>query len=264
MLLQGIYLYSSVFFQLRHRISEHGITLLLHFLRAILLWAGNIKSSTELLTLRDMIPKNMYFLRKMCNSENNLRTYVVCPKYHALYDQENCIIRRHGGLLESAKCMFVHYPNYPHVSRREKCNTLLMKQVKHGSAYKLVPCKAYTYNSLKASLTKLSSKSGFFANCEKWGSRKNTKDVYTDIYDGLVWEIFKSANETPFLQVPNNLGLILNIDWFNPYKHIEYSIGVLYLVVANLPRSERYKIENVIIVGVLPGPKEPLKHEYLP
>ena len=39
------------------------------------------------------------------------------------------------------------------------------------------------------------------------------------------------------------------------FKHIEYSAGV-----ANLPRSERYKIENVIIVSVLPGPKEPHKH----
>ena len=35
---------------------------------------------------------------------------------------------------------------------------------------------------------------------------------------------------------------------------------MLYLVIANLPRSERFKIENVLIVGVLPGPKEPKKH----
>ena len=248
------------FFQLCYRISERGITLLLHFLRALLLWASTIKSSTELLTLRDMIPKNVYFLRKMCSSENNFRTYVVCPKCHALYNLEDCIIRNHGGLLESAKCIFVHYPNHPHVSRREKCNTLLIKQVKHGSSYKLVPRKVYTYNGLKASLTKLFRRSGFSYNCEKWRNRKKTQGVYTDLYDGLVWETFQSVNGTPFLQVPNNLGLILNIDWFNPFKHVEYSVGVLYLVVANLPRSERYKIDNVIIVGVLPGPKEPRKH----
>ena len=33
-----------------------------------------------------------------------------------------------------------------------------------------------------------------------------------------------------------------------------------YLVVANLPRSDRYKLENVMIVGVLPGPREPKKN----
>jgi hypothetical protein len=54
--------------------------------------------------------------------------------------------------------------------------------------------------------------------------------------------------------------LILNLDCFNPFKHIEYSVGVIYLVVANLPRSERYKLENVIIVGTIPGPREPKKH----
>ena len=80
--------------------------------------------------------------------------------------------------------------------------------------------------------------------------------MYTDLYDGLVWEKYQSVHGTPFLQVPNNLGLILNVDWFNPFKHIDYSVGVLYLVIANLPRSERYKI----IVGVLLGPKELKKH----
>lgn len=58
----------------------------------------------------------------------------------------------------------------------------------------------------------------------------------------------------------NNLRFILNVDWFNPFKHVEYSVGVIYIVIANLPRSEHYKMENILIVGVLPGPKEPKKH----
>ena len=37
----------------------------------------------------------------------------------------------------------------------------------------------------------------------------------------------------------------------------DLSVGVLYLVVENLPRSERYKRENIIVVGTLPGLKEP-------
>ena len=59
--------------------------------------------------------------------------------------------------------------------------------------------------------------------------------IYTDLYDGLVWEKFQSVKGTPFLQVLNNLGLILNVDCFNPFKHVEYSVGVLYLVITNLP-----------------------------
>ena len=40
-------------------------------------------------------------------------------------------------------------------------------------------------------------------------------------------------------------------------KHSPGSVGVIYMVVMNLPRAERYKIENVIVVGILPGPGEP-------
>ena len=38
---------------------------------------------------------------------------------------------------------------------------------------------------------------------------------------------------------------------------MEYSTGVIYLTILNLPRNERYKPENIIVVGIIPGPKEP-------
>lgn len=50
---------------------------------------------------------------------------------------------------------------------------------------------------------------------------------------------------------------MLNVDWMQPFDHTPYSIGVIYLVFMNLPRSERFKRENVILVGIIPGPKEP-------
>ena len=36
-----------------------------------------------------------------------------------------------------------------------------------------------------------------------------------------------------------------------------YSVGAIYLTILNLPRDIRYKIENIVLVGVIPGPKEP-------
>ncbi len=66
-------------------------------------------------------------------------------------------------------------------------------------------------------------------------------------------------NDRPFLATPNNLCLSLNIDWFKVYEHSKYSAGPIYLVILNLPRHERYKDENVILTGIIPGPKEP-KH----
>lgn len=80
-------------------------------------------------------------------------------------------------------------------------------------------------------------------------------DTYlADIYDGRVWSDFQSSG---FLEVPFCYLLTLNVDWYQPFTHIEYSVGAIYLTIQNLPRSERYKEENIILVGLLPGPSEP-------
>ncbi len=59
---------------------------------------------------------------------------------------------------------------------------------------------------------------------------------------------------------PYTYALMLNIDWFEPFKHTTYSIGAIYLTIKNLPRTMRFKQENVLLVGLIPGPKEP-KHD---
>lgn len=66
-----------------------------------------------------------------------------------------------------------------------------------------------------------------------------------------------------FLSKPNNICLKLNVDWFKLYKHIIYSIGILYLVIENLPRTKRFSTDNIIIVGCIPGPNEPKKKTHL-
>ena len=48
----------------------------------------------------------------------------------------------------------------------------------------------------------------------------------------------------------------MNVDWFQPYKNISYSVGVIFEVIINLPRNIRYSEENVMIIGIIPRPKE--------
>lgn len=74
----------------------------------------------------------------------------------------------------------------------------------------------------------------------------------TDVYDGKLWrEEWKE-----YLKVPGNLLLMLNVDWFRVFEHTSYSIGMIYLVIHNLPRTLRFK-ENILIVSSIPGPHEP-------
>ena len=70
-----------------------------------------------------------------------------------------------------------------------------------------------------------------------------------------MWKDFIIYEGRPFLDLPNNIVLALNIDSFNPYKHTQYTIGAVYLTILNLPRTQVYKIENTIIVGLIPSSK---------
>ena len=78
-----------------------------------------------------------------------------------------------------------------------------------------------------------------------------------DIQDDKFWKMFQRFDGVTFSCSTYNLMLSLNVDWFQPYKHTAHSVGVIYLVTSNLPRAIRYRIENIILVGIIPSPKEP-------
>ena len=81
-----------------------------------------------------------------------------------------------------------------------------------------------------------------------------------DIYDGDIWKTFKDLtfdnNSELFFNKETadlHLELILNVNWFQPYSNITYSIGVIYVAITNLPREIHFKHENMLILGILPG-----------
>ncbi|KAI8514444.1 hypothetical protein Bbelb_070350 [Branchiostoma belcheri] len=187
--------------------------------------------------------------------------FVVCPKCRTRYTMEEAYRTKANGEKVSRKCEFVPFYSHPHrrSELRRKCGTVLMKKVKsiNGDGEYLYPKSTFCYKSVVESLQELVSKPSFQEKCEQWRERDVSGTGMTDVYDGKVWNEFQYVNGTPFLAEPNNLALMLNCDWYQPYKHSEYSVGVLYLVVLNLPREERFKEENMIVVGLIPGPKEP-------
>ena len=74
---------------------------------------------------------------------------------------------------------------------------------------------------------------------------------------GKYGKTFNSIMVSPFLSAPFTYGLMLNIDWFKPCKHTEYSVGAMYLTFMNLPRTMRFRQENVLLIGLIAGPSEP-------
>ena len=121
-------------------------------------------------------------------------------------------------------------------------------------SYKFVLKKVYIYNPLKTSLNKMLSKKDI-SDIEVWRHRKVIDNEMSDLYDGNVRKELSAPGL--FLSKPNNLCLKLNVDWFKLHKYINYGVGILYLVIENLPRTKRFSPDNIIIVGCIPGPNEP-------
>ena len=115
----------------------------------------------------------------------------------------------------------------------------------------------YCYLGLEVSLQHHFHNPQFEMLCEEWRNHRGG-DSYSDVYDGNAWKDFQVYEGVPFLSQSNNFGLILNMDFFKPYKHVNnYSMGAIYCVLMNLPRAIRYKPENMLLIGLIPGPKEP-------
>lgn len=248
----GIY-YFLAYYQLLYHLSERAINSLLSFIRLLLHYIGAIANHNVLREIAQALPKVMSTIRNSFKQDEYIE-YVVCPKCCTLYNISESVINGDT----SKRCSFVEFPNHPHLSKRSACGEILLKKVKVGNKYKLVPRKSYIYRSIVTTLKELARRKGFLDMCNQWQNRsKEHARFIGDIYDGKVWDDFKEIGGRPFLTLPNNLCLALNIDWFRLYKHSPYSVGAIYLVVLNLPRNERFKEENVILAGIMPGPNEP-------
>ena len=81
-------------------------------------------------------------------------------------------------------------------------------------------------------------------------SLKTTKldGILQDIQDGQIWEEFV---ESGFFSSHYNVGLMLNVDWFSPFKRSQYKVAAIMFTVLNLPREERFKKRWTIIAGML-------------
>ena len=239
-------------------LSDNALEILLTFLRAMFDSMGTIFPVVASFAV--LFPKSVHLLRKQLGlDKDRFIKYVVCPKCHTLYNFDDCYEVVCGRKV-TKKCTFVQFPNHRQHFRRTKCGEPLLKEVSLKSGgIKLYPHKVYCYNSIIDNLRQFLQRPGFVNKCELWRSRDIPDGFLADIFDGRIWKEWQYVDEKPYLAAPRNYAFMLNVDWFQPFKHSVYSVGVLYMVLMNLPRAERFKPENVFLVGVIPGPHEP-KH----
>ena len=168
-----------------------------------------------------------------------------------VYKYDYCIEKR-GTRSMPLKC------HYRFSSRESPCCGDLLRRIELSSKREVFyPNRVYCYMPLLYYLRNFLNRPYFDHLCNEWKKTISEEGVYEDVFDGKIWKDFQEYNGVPFLSESYTYGLMLNIDWFKPCKHSEYSLGAIYLTVMNLPRKLRFRQENVMLIGLIPGPKEP-------
>ena len=251
-----------LYWQVVSHVSDTAVEWLLAFLGRFLQTLNYGLGSEFLGNLILLFPTTIYMLHRISNlKRDEFEKFVVCPKCAKLYHLDECIERKHGTILPK-KCSNVVFPQ----GRAKHCGSKLVdKVILNNDVTKFYPLKVYCWKSIISQLESILQRTGIPELCEQWRRREVLESVLSDVYDGEVWKNFMWSDGNPFFSVERHSGLMLNVDWFQPFKRrSDYSVGVIYFVIMNLPRSERFKFENVILGGIIPSlESEPKLHTFL-
>ena len=239
-------------YQQRYKLPNVAIDSLFKFLRLFLLTIDENKFSS--------FPSSLYMAKKALGIITKIIEYAACTKCHKLYNINEILSET-----EIPTCSFVNFPNHSIERFRRKCDNQLVKKIDSSNDNPIFrPIMKFPLINLRQQLSLFFCRKGFEISCRKWAERNNETEALFDIYDGRVWSEFADDNEELFFTKEHSdthIGLMMNIDWFQPFLNSQYSVGVIYAVICNLPRCERFKPNNILTLGVIPGPNEPKLHE---
>lgn len=240
--------YFLLFWQATCKINDNGLEWLLRFMFQFLHLMGITCNSEYLSQMVLMFPSSLYLLRKFVMFKRDYFVkFAVCPKCSSLYNLGNCT-RKVGENIVSNICS-----NKPFKKSRECGAQLLKKVILSCGKVCFYPHKLYCFNSVIEQVERLLKRPGVPEMCEQWREREVNEDILADVYDGDIWRDFLKYKGTDYLNTPRNLAFAINIDWFQPFKRRnDRSVGVIYLVLLNLPREQRFKWENIIVAGIIP------------
>ena len=187
-------------------------------------------------------------------------SYICCPKCFYLY--ANCDAADDEAPPD--RCANHPIPDGP------RCNRLLRKMTRQmpGAAPIWTPTREFLYHDIKDWLGRLYSRPGFEEYLDRDNGIGSDPTEVWDIMESSEVQNFLGPDEKPFLKRPGNEGRVMfcfNEDGFNPYGNRlagkQVSVGGMYLTCLSLPPPIRCKIENMCLVGVVPGPHSPSKDQ---
>ena len=195
------------------------------------------------------------------NLDPETRALVCCPKCFATYEwkssdpDEPC----------PEFCVYQNTPQSKICGRR--LHTKNTKKATNSISQLSLPTRQFFYQDLHHWLARMYSRPDIEDYLDKTPTGAAAAEM-ADIWDGTVLRDFTGPDGLPFMQKPESEGRLvfgLNMDGFHPHGSREAgkrtSICGIYLVCFNLPPALRFKMENVFLLGIVPGPQEPSTHE---
>lgn len=158
--------------------------------------------------------------------------------------------------------------NHKNTPESEPCGAPLVKLRRVNGAEHEIYVREFFYQDVKEWLGRMLCRPGMEEMFDRDIS-STPGAILEDMFNGTVLQEFLGPDGiTPFLSRPEGDSegryvFSLCVDGFNPFQNKQAgkkaSSTAIYMVCLNLPRDIRFLEENMYLVGVIPGPKEPSK-----
>ena len=243
-------------FRIRFNISETATESLVKFMKLVLTEIGGNEFTN--------FPSTLYLAKKSLGLNDRFHSFVPCSKCHKLYNKDEVVNFRQNENLSIMRCNHIEFLNSS--SRRLRPCDMPLSRKPYNSGL-IQPELIFPFAGIREQLAAMFRRKGFENSLRHWANRSGFDDILTDIYDGRVWKTFKGSDDETALNffrpevADSHLGLMLNLDWFQPFDGTSHSTGVLYAAICNLSRDIRFKRENLLIISILPGPNEVKLHK---
>lgn len=261
-LLNAVYLIAAVLSVIGGLSLDHSSFLLVGMQVVLeLAWSKFSDDTSESIhSLLRAIPSRLPTIIEQLELKPRSRGYVCCGKCFACYDLDN-------------------YPDHctqkqnAHASHRI-CRAPLRKEVRRKGQLKEIEVRKYLHHDLKHWMGRMLSRPDF----EKYLDRDvfdtesapvpvddDDREMH-DIWDGNTLREFCGPDGRLFIKGKPRASegryvFSMCMDDFNPYHNKQagkkVSVGAIYMVLLNLPPHLRYRVENVFLVGIIPGPSKP-------
>ena len=230
-------------------LSIDDCSVLLPFLQLITELASNQQSPP--------LPKDIRTVIDTLDLKPAVRRYVCCPKC--------CKIYRVHNTEDSSIPIACTYQATP---GSNPCGASLVRMRSIYGKERRVFLREYQNQDMKEWLASVLCRPGVEDTLDKIAEKSNGKPpadgIARDIFDGSILCGFCGPDGKPFLGQHGSEGryiFSLSADAWNPEGNnrpaAKYSSTAIYMALLNFPPSERYKVTNMFLVGVIPGPKEP-------